>query len=504
MRSPKRNAHKRVAAIGLRSAIIVIFILLLTAVSPVVARLPGTTETYTFSESGLSSEISSWGVTLDGQSKSTSPGSSLSFSLDVSSTTTFSWSYHGVPGYSTPSGGSSTGGSYTGTYSGSPVGPSISSVSGSPNPSDSGQSVSFSASYTYNDVNGGSASWNYANPTTFSTGTYTVTLTVSTDAGSTSKSFTQTVNSDPSVSASANKTTTDVGNPVQFSASGSGGTGSYSYKWYYEPSGGSYSQFSTAQNPSFSFSSAGTYDVYVALTDGAGYTVDSTTMSITVNGGLSASTISSSLNPSDSGQSVTFTESPSGGTTPYSYQWYQDGNAVGSNSASYSPSPALSTGSYSIYVVVSDEAGTKVQSSTFTQTVNSDPSVSISSSQNPTDTGNTVEFSSTVSGGTPGYSYSWTINGNSYTTKDVNVSFTSSGTYVADLTVTDAAGYAVSKSYSETVDSDPTVSASSNVSSADIGYPIEFSSSPSGGVGPYSYSWVLNGNQVSTAQDFSY
>ena len=60
-----------------------------------------------------------------------------------------------------------------------------------------------------------------------------------------------------------------------------------------------------------------------------------------------------------------------------------------------------------------------------------------------------------------------------------------------ELTVTDAAGYSVSQSLTETVDSDPTVSASSNVSSADVNYPVEFSSTPSGRTGGYSYSWTL-------------
>ncbi|KPV42571.1 hypothetical protein SE19_09195, partial [Acidiplasma aeolicum] len=102
------------------------------------------------------------------------------------------------------------------------------------------------------------------------------------------------------------------------------------------------------------------------------------------------------------------------------------------------------------------------------------------------------------------YNYTWSINGNNYYTKDVNVSFSASGSYTIELTVRDAADYSVDTSMSETVNSDPVVSASSNVTSADVNYPIEFSSSPSGGTGPYSYSWALNGNVISTSQDFSY
>ena len=61
------------------------------------------------------------------------------------------------------------------------------------------------------------------------------------------------------------------------------------------------------------------------------------------------------------------------------------------------------------------------------------------------------EFTSSVSGGTPGYSYSWSADGNSYTTQDINVSFSNSGSYSISLTVKDAAGESVTQSLTETV-----------------------------------------------------
>ena len=122
-----------------------------------------------------------------------------------------------------------------------------------------------------------------------------------------------------------------------------------------------------------------------------------------------------------------------------------------------------------------------------------------------TDTGIQQYFLTAVEGGAgSGYSYSTTVNGNTYTSPAFNTTFTSSGSYAIDLSAKDGAGYTATASQSETVKSDPTVSASSNVSSADVNYPIEFSASPSGGTGPYSNSWTLNGNVISTSQDFSY
>ena len=168
-----------------------------------------------------------------------------------------------------------------------------------------------------------------------------------------------------------------------------------------------------------------------------------------------------------------------------------------------------SSGSNSVYVVVTDTNGGTGTSGTLTQTVNSDPSVSISSSQNPTDVGKSITLTSSASGGTGSYTYQWYLNSNAisgvtsstYTTPD----YSSSGTYDYYVSITDGAGYTVnSNTIDETVNSDPTVSASSNVSSADVNYPIEFSSSPSGGTSPYTYSWTIGGTQVSTSQDFSY
>ena len=339
----------------------------------------------------------------------------------------------------------------------------------------------------------------YASYTFSSKGTYQAQLAAeASDGTGYSSKVSITVYSDPTVSVSASSTSTDLGHSISLTASGSGGTGSYSYSW--SSTSGSFSS-TTVSNPTWTPSATGSVTLTLTFQDSAGYSITKD-VTISVGSALSVS-LEDSKNPSDLGQSVIFTANPSGGSGTYpTYNFYMDGSSVLSGSGSQLSYDFTNSGSYTIYVVVTDSNGITAQSGTITQTVNVDPSVSISSTQNPTDAGNTVEFLSSVSGGTPGYSYSWSINGNSYSTQDINVSFASSGTYVADLTVTDAAGYSVSKSYSETVNSAPTVSASSNVSSADVGYPIEFSSSPSGGVGPYTYSWVLNGQQVSTSQDF--
>ena len=343
-----------------------------------------------------------------------------------------------------------------------------------------------------------------------STGSYSFTgktVGLSDGYSGTSGTTTITVNPNPSVSISLSRSSADIGQGISLSASVSGGTSPYSYRWSESGASGSFSS-TTASNPSWTPSGTGTASFSLTITDADGKTA-SASASASIDSDPSIS-VSSNRNPSDAGQSIDFSTSVSGGTgsyTSYSYILYDGTSTSDSQLASGSSSSFSytfsSSGSYLLKYSVTDSNGYTATSS-LTQNVNTDPSVTIESSQNPTDSGRTVEFTSSVSGGTPGYSYSWSVDGNTYNTQDINVSFSSSGSYSVQLTVTDAAGYSVSQSLTEAVNSDPTVSASSNVSSADVNYPIEFSSTPSGGTGSYSYSWTFNGQQISTSQDFSY
>ena len=312
----------------------------------------------------------------------------------------------------------------------------------------------------------------------------------------------------PSVSASVSTTSIDVGQSVSLGESISHGSGGYSYSWSSSGASGSFSS-TTSSNPTWTASATGTVSFTVTVTQSGGYTYSATTSTVTISSDPTIS-ISPSYNPSDSGEDITYDTSVSGGSgsySSYSYVLY-DGTSTSDSELTSGTTSSFSytydsTGSYLLVYSVTDSNG-YTASTSLTQTVNPDTSISISSSQNPTDSGKTVEFMSSVSGGTSPYNYTWAIDGNNYYTKDVNYTFSASGSYTIALTVRDSADYSVDTSLSQTINSDPVVSASSNVSSADIGYPIAFSASPSGGTGPYTYSWALNGNVVSTAQDFSY
>ena len=88
------------------------------------------------------------------------------------------------------------------------------------------------------------------------------------------------------------------------------------------------------------------------------------------------------------GEHVTFTSTVSGGTPPYSYQWYLNGAPVsGATSDTWTFTPTAS-GTYYVYLEVTDDAGNTAQSDTARVTVSSVPvggySISLAKKTPPT------------------------------------------------------------------------------------------------------------------------
>ena len=338
-----------------------------------------------------------------------------------------------------------------------------------------------------------------------SEGTIEVKLVVTDSVSNQASSvFNVTVNSDPSVTITSSQNPTDVGNSVTFTASASGGTGSYSYQWYLN---GNAVSGATSSTYTTSFSAVGSNSVYVVIEDSSGISEQSPTISLSVNSDPSV-TISSSQNPTDVGNSVTFTASASGGSGSYSYQWYENNAAIsGATSSTYTTS-FTSSGSISIYVVVTDSTGLSVSSSTLSETINSDLIVTISSSQNPTDVGNSVTFTASASGGTGSYSYQWYLNGNAVsgaTSSSYSTSFSTAGTDSVYVIVHDSIGNSVTSSaVNETINSLPEVSFTSEYSTLDQGMQDLFTGTGSGGLGPYNYTWTANNVIIGYSSTESY
>jgi hypothetical protein len=146
----------------------------------------------------------------------------------------------------------------------------------------------------------------------------------------------------------------------------------------------------------------------------------------------------------DLSQSVSFSSTVSGGTPPYTYQWYVNNVAYpGANSPTWLYTPTA-TGYYLVHLNVTDNTGTKAKSNISPVTVNSAPSVSISPTLSAIKLGESVPFSSTVIGGTTPHSYQWYLNDTAVpgATSD-SWTFTPvlTGYYVIFLKVTDNALY---------------------------------------------------------------
>lgn len=151
-----------------------------------------------------------------------------------------------------------------------------------------------------------------------------------------------------------------------------------SYTVQMMPSSGSWSTLTTLNSQSDSSYtvtglSSGTsysfrmYDtVYVS---GVGtFSSTSNVVSVTTVSNLNV-VISTSSTSISTGSSLTLSASTSGGTGPYTYQWYVNGNPVnGATSADYTFNPA-NAGTYSIYVVVKDSSGNSQTSNAISITV---------------------------------------------------------------------------------------------------------------------------------------
>jgi hypothetical protein len=347
-----------------------------------------------------------------------------------------------------------------------------------------------------------SASWTF----TPSSGSYNVYLNVTDNVGVRAKSniASITVNTALSVSILPNSVTMDVGQSKQFTSTISGGTSPYTYQWYLN---GAPVSGATSASWTFTPSSAGSYTVYLKVTDAVSMIVTSNTVPVTVNGALSVS-ITPSSTTIDVGQSQLFTSTVSGGTSPYTYQWYLNGAAVsGATGSTWTFTPS-SSGSYTVYVNATDNVGFRAKSNVALVTVNPVLSVSVSPTSAVLDVGQSQLFTSTVSGGTSPYSYQWYLNGapvSGATNPTWTFTPSSAGSYTVYVKVTDNVGLqATSSTVPVTVNGVLSVTISPTSVTLDVGQSKQFTSTVSGGTSPYTYQWYLNGAPVSGATSASW
>jgi gliding motility-associated-like protein len=323
--------------------------------------------------------------------------------------------------------------------------------------------------YTYSwSPSGGTA----ATASGLSAGTYTVTVTDGNSCTAT-RSFTLT---QPTLLVATASSQTNVscngGSNGTATVTATGGTPGYTYLW--SPSGGTAATASGL--------TAGTYTVTV--TDANACTA---TRSFTITQPSAViATASSQTNIACNGASTgSATVTATGGTTGYTYSWSPSGGTAATASG-------LSAGTYTV-TVTDGNSCTATRSFTLTQptllvaTASSQTNVSCNGGSNGTAT-------VTATGGTPGYTYSWSPSGGTAAT----ASGLTAGTYT--VTVTDANACTATRSFTITQPATllATASAQTNIA-CNGGNNGSATVTPSGGTPAYSYSWSPSGGTSATA-----
>jgi PKD repeat protein len=369
-----------------------------------------------------------------------------------------------------------------------------------------GQTVTFTSTvsggttpYTYSWNFGDGGTSNVANPThAYSTaGTFTVTLTVtdsSTPAQTATPSHTVTVSTGLAADFTSSPAHPVIGGTVTFTSTVTGGKTPFVYAWTFGDGG-----TSSVANPTHAYATSGSFSVTLVVTDSSTPAQSSTashtvTVASALAGGFTASPSAPTI-----GQTVTFTSTVSGGTIPYSYSWTFGDSGT---STLANPTHAYATaGTFTVTLIVTDSS-TPAQSVTATHSVTISAKLAADFTFSPTSptTGQTVTFTSTVSGGTTPYAYSWTF-GDGATSAVANPThaYATAGTFTVTLTVTDSSTPAQSATASHTVTvSGPlTADFTSSPSAPIIGGTVTFTSTVAGGTGPSTYSWTFGDSGTS-------
>ncbi|MDE1838182.1 MAG: PKD domain-containing protein, partial [Euryarchaeota archaeon] len=206
--------------------------------------------------------------------------------------------------------------------------------------------------------------------------------------------------------------------------------------------------------------------------------------------------------PTDVAITVAFTSTVSGGKTPYSFAWrYGDGGVGGGATPSH---VFNASGTFNVRCWVNDSGGQKV-ALTVPMVVNPWPTATVGAAPNPSDVGVRVAFTTVTGGGTSPFNETWRFgDGSVGWTTSVAHTYAAPGTYLVRLWANDSAGGSASPMTNVSVNAVPLLSARATPTITDVGMPLAFSASATGGTGSLSYAWAFGDGGRSPTPNLSH
>ncbi len=370
-------------------------------------------------------------------------------------------------------------------------------------------SINTPTSWSWSFQGGSPATSTEQNPqvTYSTTGSYIVALTVTNDAGSNTKLIRDYIvvsgqTATPVANFSASETSINTDETVTFSDLSTNTP--TSWDWTFE--GGSPST-STAQNPTVTYSTAGTYQVTLTATNADGSNTKSVDNYITVTEPVvaPAADFSASETSVNTNETVTFTDLST--NTPTSWSWAFEGGTP-ATSTEQNPTVSYTTaGTYKVTLTATNAGGSNTKSVdnyiTVTEPVVA-PAADFSASETSVNTNETVTFTD-LSTNTP-TSWSWTFEGGTpatSTAQNPTVTYTTAGSYNVTLTATNAGGSNTKSIDNYITVTEPVVAPVANFSgnprSVTEGETVTFSDLSTNT--PTSWEWTFEGGDPATSTE---
>jgi PKD repeat protein len=199
------------------------------------------------------------------------------------------------------------------------------------------------------------------------------------------------------------------------------------------------------------------------------------------------------------GTTAVFAVSFKGGVGPFTYSWrFGDGNA----SSLANPTHVFAkAGFYQVQLWVNDSAGHSANTSLVVHVYVPLAVTALEALPNPAALGEPVNFTATVVGGTPPYTFAWVFGdgGTGGNLSSITHVFTTNGPFTTVVTVRDAVGGAAHGYLNISIKLQALAAASASSGGSPL--TVSFVGEAQGGTPPYAYSWSFGDGGTSTAQD---